>query len=62
MVKPKWILQLLWKFFFNGLSMEGYQTLTQFWVHHNVSTLRGRANKPRHIIMDERVTRRMQSV
>jgi hypothetical protein len=25
--------------------MKGYQTLARFWVHHNVSTMKGRTNK-----------------
>jgi hypothetical protein len=45
MVKPKWTLQLRLKIFYSDPRMRRYQTLAPFWVHHTVSTLKGRANK-----------------
>jgi hypothetical protein len=46
MVKPKWILPICRKCFYGGfhMTLECMDTkpLTRFWVHHNVSTQKGR--------------------
>jgi hypothetical protein len=49
MVKPKWILQLCWKWFYTGLHRVLECRDTKLWpvsgCYHNVSTLKGRVNK-----------------
>jgi hypothetical protein len=46
MKQPKWIFQLCWKCFYNGFHMSQDTKLwAPSWVHDNVTTLKGRANK-----------------
>jgi hypothetical protein len=64
MVKHEWILQFCGKCFYGGLqtTLESLNvripnfglTLACLWVHHNVSTLKSRANKMPKVCMPPR--------
>ncbi len=64
MVKHQWLLQFCGKYFYGELQTTiewmnvGYPTLACLWVHHNVSTLRSRANKMPNACMPPKALRR----
>jgi len=64
MVKHQWLLQFCGKYFYGELQTTiewmnvGYPTLACLWVHHNVSTLKSRANKMPNACMPPKARRR----